>query len=99
MTFRLNALATSMATAGMLYDHHSLAATVRDADLQHKNQGRKTRLKFSNGTSTTRSLDNFFKNAYVGENTREPLPIDRLKDAMCDDLDYFNNVVWTAVPL
>ena len=52
-----------------------------------------------NGTTQTISIDNFFKDSYRDEYTQEILPGSHLKDAMLDEIDYFNKHVWRVVPL
>ena len=51
------------------------------------------------GSKRVVHLANNFKEQYKDEYTSEVLPSDWVREAIHDELDYFNSNVWTIVPL
>ena len=90
-------MAAAMARAGMLHDlPPSISSIVSDAD----RSGHKwaTRLKMHDGSTRLIELAHHFKDQYRDEYTGETLPSDWIKEAIFDEIHYFNTHVWTGIP-
>ena len=61
--------------------------------------GRLTTVRFHDGTTKTICLDEHFKDSYRDEYTGQALPRRLIEDAVHDELSYFNDHVWTIVPI
>ena len=75
----------------------SLVAAYRAQDLEEQTQRMSVKVKFQNGKN--RQVDLQFKETYKDEYTCEQLPMGHVKIAMQEELAYFCDKVWEAVPL
>ena len=92
-------VAMAMARAGALHDLAPSVASMLDAE--ERSQPSKsyfTNMKMHDGSSRRVNLSDHFKDNYRDEYTNELLPSAWVRDAIYDELDYFNKHVWTLVP-
>ena len=75
----------------------TLVAAYRAQDLEEETRALNVKCKFRNGKSDVVSLK--FKDSYKDEYTSEYLPIGHVRRAMHEELEYFCDKVWVAVPL
>ena len=90
----------AMARASMLHDQETsrLAALTED-NRKNNNTPKTTTLHYSNGTTKTINLDSYFKEIYRDEYTAEPLPRTWVESAIHEEIQYFNDRVWVAMPI
>ena len=75
----------------------SLAAAYRAMDVEEETRALKVKCKYGNGKNEMLTLK--FKDVYKDEYTCESLPIGHVRRSMHDELQYFCDKVWVAVPL
>ena len=77
--------------------HSSLVAAYRAKDLEEETRSLRVKRKHRNGKSEMINLK--FKDSYKDEYTCEELPIGHVRRAMHEELEYFCDKVWVALPL
>ena len=94
-------VAQLMAHAGSMQDIpcDKVLAAIQEADRDQRTSSRTTKFRHSDGRIQSIDLNKNFKESYRDEYTSEILPHSLLKDAMLDELKYFNDKVWVGVPL
>ena len=92
-------IAEAMLTSSVFHSpkYSSLVAAYRAKDLEEETKNLHVKVKCKSGKVDTLRLN--FKEAYKDEYTQEYLPIGHVRTAMQEELDYFCDKVWVAVPL
>ena len=85
--------------AGLMHDVRlsSLAAAYRAEDLKVETHNLQVRFKHKNGRIDPTNL--VFKDAYKDEYTNEELPMEHVRVAMQEELEYCCDKVWVGVPI
>ena len=89
-------LSTLMSRAGAVHDVHldPVLAAIQEADRAQLQPSRTTKFRLANGKIQNVNLDHHFKDSYVDEYTREHLDLPLTKDAIVNEMEYFNDGVW-----
>ena len=93
-------LQKQMNAASLFHDvQPGVCAQLREHDLSEQTPGRTTTVRMPYGTTRAVPLHRFFRDHYRDEYTDEKLPKGWVEEAIQDELDYFNQKVWIAVPI
>ena len=76
----------------------TLALSPSQQDRSQQRKARTTELKHVDGTVQTIPLHAHFRAQYRDEYTDEPLPREWVEEAIHEEISYFNDRVWKAVP-
>ena len=93
-------VAAAMCPVALCHDvPKSLIAYISEENLANDNKKRFTKFHCSDGSMHTVPLHEHFKEQYRDEYTNEILPRSWVEAAIQVELNYFNENVWTGVPL
>ena len=94
-----NELTTAMLSAGLMHDakFSSLAAAYRAEDARMDAGNLMVKFNDHNGRLNPTKL--MFKDMYKDEYTNEALPMEHVREAMKEELEYLCDKVWVGVPL